>query len=85
MPSRVDTHTHIPMREPKQFQKTRSAQPSAASTWFNDFQQFLKITFLMCNIKALDYKANLSLKIKFVCVAIHFLVMGPCLRHLLVT
>ena len=32
----------------------------------------------------LKYKANLNLKIEFVCVAMHSLVMSPCLRDLIV-
>ena len=32
-------HTHIPMREPKQFQETRCAQPLAMCAWFKNVRK----------------------------------------------
>ena len=39
MASGADTqrHTHIPTREPKQFQETRSVRPKAMRAWFKNF------------------------------------------------
>ena len=32
----TDTHTHIPTCQPRQFQETRGAWPSAAHAWFKN-------------------------------------------------
>ena len=34
--TQTDTYTHIPTREPKQFQETRRARPKAARAWFKN-------------------------------------------------
>ena len=41
MPLGVDTqtHTHIPTREPKQFQETRHTRPKATRAWFENVKK----------------------------------------------
>ena len=58
------THTHIPMHEPKQFQETRCARPLAARTWFNKIFNRHNSYKLLLAIKFSFYSAQMEIKIK---------------------
>ena len=54
--TQTDIHAHIPTREPKQFQETRRARPSAVRAWFkNALYSSLKVLNMQLIAHLINY------------------------------